>query len=118
MKKVLSILSLIAILGLSSPVFAAPNGPGGHGGPGGPGPRGGHHIHAGSHHRHHMAPRHHHGGGMIHVGHYPRHNYWRSYGPHYWGNHWCDYRLGCYGPYYPAFGVHIPMGNASFSVRF
>ena len=118
MKKVLSILSLIAVLSLVSPAFAGPHGPGGPGGHGSHGPHGGgHRIHAGVHHRPHMAPRHHHHGGvMIHNGYHPRHGYWRSYGAGYWGYPWCDYRLGCYP--YPGFGVHIPMGGASFSVRF
>ena len=128
MKKVLSIFSLIAILGLFSPAFAGPGGPGGSGGPGGPGGhggprghhgvphRGGHHISAGHHHMHrphHYRP---HGGVYIHTG-YPRHSYWGSYRTHYWGNSWCDYRLGCGGCYSP-FGIHVPMGGASFSVRF
>ena len=113
MKKVLSVLGLIAILGITSPVFAGPHGPGGQGHHGG----GGHRIHAGVHHRPHMAPRHHHGG-MIHVGHHPRHSHWHGYRTGYWGSPWCDYRLGCCPYFYPGVGVHIPMGAASFSVRF
>ena len=120
MKKVLSVLSLIAVLSLTSPAFAGPHG--GPGGPGGHGPHGGggHRIHAGAHHRPHMAPRHHHhhGGVRVYTGHYPRHSYWYGYRAGYWGSPWCDYRLGCYPYHYPGFGVHIPMGGASFSVRF
>ncbi len=116
MKKTLSILSLIAILGLTSPVFAGPHG--GHGGPHG----GGHRIHAGVHHRpHHVAsPRyHHHGGAMIHVGHHPRHSHWYGYRTGYWRNSWCNCRLGYYCPYhYPGVGLHVPMGGASFSLHF
>ena len=54
MKKVLTVLSLIALLGMSAPAFAAPPPPPpGHGGP--------HHIHAG--YRHDMRrPPHYHGG--------------------------------------------------------
>lgn len=114
MKKTFSIIALIAILGISSPAFASPGGPAGprmHGGPHG----GGHRIHAGVHHRPHMAPRHH-GGAMIHVGHHPRHTHWHGYRHGYWGSPWCDYRLGCCP--YPQFGVYVPMGGASFSLRF
>ena len=120
MKKVLSVLSLIAVLGLTSPAFAGPHG--GPGGPGGHGPHGGggHRIHAGAHHRPQMAPRHHHhhGGVRVYTGHYPRHSYWYGYRAGYWGSPWCDYRLGCYPYHYPGFGVHIPMGGASFAVHF
>ena len=106
MKKVLSVLGLIAILSMSTPAFAAP---GGHGGPKGHGP-GGHRIHAGAHHRYHIAPRHHHGGVTIHTG------YSRSTC---WGQPWCDYRLGyCDSYYYPSPRVYVPMGGASFSIRF
>ena len=115
MKKVLSILSLIAVLGLTAPAFAAPGGPGGPGGPHG----GGHRIHAGAHHRPHMSPRHHHHGGVrIYTGHYPRHSYGYGYRTSYWGNPWCDYRLGCCPHPYPGVGIHVPMGGASFSFRF
>ena len=115
MKKVLSVLSLIAILGLTTPAFAAP---GGHGGPGGHGPHGGgHQIHAGAHHRPHMTPRyHHHHGGVRIYSSYPRHSYWYGYRGGYWGDPWCNYRLGCYPP--PGLGVYVPMGGASFSVCF
>lgn len=100
MKKVLSILGLIAIFSLTTPVLAAP-----HGGSEGPrGPHGGpagHRIHAGGHH--HRPPMmghgHHHGGIMIHSG-YPRHRHWNGYGIGYRGGYWCDYRLGCYNPYF------------------
>ena len=113
MKKILSVLSLVAVLGLTSPAFAAPHGPGG---PGAHGPHGGggHRIHAGAHHRPHMAPRHRQGGIMIHTG-YPRHGYWRSYGPRYWGGPWCDYRLGWGDPYC---SYYPPLNGASFSIRF
>ena len=115
MKKVLSVLSLVAVLGLTSPAFAGPHGPGG---PGGPGPHhgGGHRIQAGAHHRPHMAPRHHHGGVVIHAG-YPRHSYryGSGYGPRYWGSPWCDYRLGWGDPYC---GYYMPMSGASFAIRF
>ena len=127
MKKVLSVLGLIAILGITSPAMAAP----GHHGPGGHGPHGGgHRIHAGAHHRPHIAPphRHHHhhyghGGIMIHSGHHPRHSYRYGHGFGYWGSHWCDYRLGyCdpyfYGPYRPHAGVYLPLGSAGVSIRF
>ena len=115
MKKVLSVLGLIAILGLTSPAFAAPHGPGSHGGPGGGGPHGGgHRIHAGAHHRPHIAPRHHHGGMVIHAG-YPRHSYRYGYRHGYWRNPWCDYRLGWGDPYC---SYYYPMGGASFSIRF
>ena len=114
MKKVLSVLGLIAILGLFTPAFAVPPGPppSGHGPHGG----GGHRIHAGAHQRPHMAPRHHHGGVRVYTNHYPRHSYWYGYRHGYWGSPWCDYRLGCCP--YPGFGLHVPMGGASFSVRF
>ena len=112
MKKVLSILGLIAILGITTPAFAGPHGPerpashGPHGG-------GGHKIHAGSHHRPHIAPRHH-GGFIIHAG-YPRHSYRHVYRHGYWRTPWCDYRLGWGDPYC---GYYYPMGGASFSIRF
>ena len=125
MKKVLSILGLIAILGMSAPAFAAPggHGPGGHGGHG-PHGGGGHRIHAGAHHRPHIAPpRHHHGGMVIHSGyHHPRHSHWHGYRTGYWGSPWCDYRLGWYDPYCypyrPLAGVYFPVGGAGVSIRF
>lgn len=114
MKKVFSILGLIAIFSMATPAFAGPHG---HGGPGHHG-GGGHRIHAGAHHRHHVAPRHHHHGGVrVHVGHHPRHSYWYGYGPSYRWCPWCGYRLG-HCPHYPAFGAHIPLGGASFSLSF
>lgn len=127
MKKALSVLSLIAILGLTSPAMAAP---GGHGGPGR-----GHVVHAGHHHRppamhhhrHHRPPvihSHHyrpHGGVYINTG-YPRHRYWSSYGAGYWGDPWCDYRLSWCGPYHypyrPHAGVYFPVGGAGVSIGF
>lgn len=116
MKKVLSILGLIAIIGTTTPVLAAPGGPGGpHGGHGRH--HGGHQIHAGMHHRPHMAPRHHgHGGVVIHTG-YPRHSYWGGYRSGYWGSNWCNYRLGCCDPYYYS-TPYIAVPGASFSIRF
>ena len=121
MKKVLSVLGLIAILSMTSPAMAAPHG---HGGPGGHGPHhGGHRIHAGAHHRPHMAPRHHHGGGMVYVGHHPRHSHWHGYRTGYWGSPWCNYRLGLCDPYLyppcrPHAGIHFPVGGAGVSIRF
>lgn len=124
MKKILSVLSVIAILGMATPVMAAPGGgPGGHGRHGGGpgvhgGPHGGHRIHAGAPHHRHIRP---HGGITVHTGHYPRHSYWRSYGPRYWGGPWCDYRLGWYDTYYPCrphTGVYFPVGGAGVSIRF
>ena len=115
MKKVLSVLSLITILSLTSPAFA---GPGGHGGPAGHGPHGGggHRIHAGAHHRPHIAPRHHHHGGIrIYTGHYPRHARWYGYRHGYWGNPWCDYRLGWCDDFY---GPIRPFGGMGVSIRF
>ena len=125
MKKVLSVLGLIAILSMTTPAFAAPGGHGGPGGPGGP-HHGGNRIHAGAHHRHHVAPpRHHHGGMTIHAGghHHPRHSHWYGYRSSYWGSPWCDYRLGwcdpCYyGPCRPHAGVYLPVGGAGVSIRF
>ena len=118
MKKILSFLGLLAVLSMATPVMAAPPGSPGHG-PRGP-HNGGHIVNAGHRHRHHMAPIHHHshrhGGIIIHTGHYPRHSYWHGYRHGYWGSPWCDYRLGCCP--YPGFGLHVPMGGASFSVRF
>ena len=119
MKKILSVLSLIAILGLTTPAFAAP---GGHGGPGGPhhghgGPRhgGGHHISTGHHHRGHVRP---HGGFTVHAG-YPRHGHWSRCRSSYWYGPYCNPRLGWCDPYYPPYGDYIvPYGGASFSIRF
>lgn len=111
MKKILSILGLIAILSTTTPVLAAPGGPG-HGGPGGPRPGGGHHISAGHHHRPHVRP---HGSFAIHTGH-PRHSHWVGYRSGYWRTPYCDYRLGWCDPYYPPYGY--PYGGASFSIRF
>ena len=117
MKKVLTILSLVAFLGISTPAIAAPGGHGGHGGPrggmhGAPPHRGhgGHHIHAGVHHRPHIYP---HGGLTIHTG-IPRHSYWGYRRGGYWYNPCYDYRLGWYGDVcYP-----YPIHGTSFSIRF
>lgn len=119
MKKILSVLSLIAIVSMTTPAFAAPHGgPGGHG-PGGP--RGGiHHArpHGGPHH---VSTRHHgpHGGFSVHAG-SPRHRHWGHYGISYWGGHRCDYRLGYYAPYgpYPYYCSPYMVPGASFSIRF
>ena len=121
MKKVLSVLGLIAILSMTTPVMAAPGGHG-HGGPSGH-HGGGHRIQAGAHHRPHIAPHHSHhhpGGVMIHTGHYPRHSYWHGYRHDYWGSTWCDYRLGYCTPYYysPHAGIYFPVGGAGVSIRF
>lgn len=116
MKKVLSVLSLIVLFGLASPVMAAP---GGHGGPGGPGM---HDVHRGGRHHmaapHHRPPRHHvrHHGGITFHSSYPRHSYWYGYGPSYWGGSRCNPRLGWYTDcYYPPY---VPVPGASFSIRF
>ena len=114
MKKILSVLSLIAILGVTTPAFAGPGGP--HGGPhGGPRHGGGHHhIQAGHHHHpgHHIRP---HGGISIHAGH-PRHSYWGGFRGGYWRSPYCDYRLGWCDSYYSPYIV--PYNGASFSIRF
>lgn len=127
MKKVLSVLSLIAIISLASPAFAGPpGGPRGPGGPGGPGMGGRPPMHGGQ--GHHIAPpppHRPHGGFVVHAG-SPRHSYWRSYRAGYWGNSWCDYRLGWCNPCPPPppppctphAGVYFPMGGAGISVRF
>jgi len=121
MKKILSLLGLIAILGMTTPAFAAPGGPGGHGGHhGAPRHGGGHHIAPPHHHGggHHMG--HHHGGVSFHVG-SPRHRHWGSYGVGYWGSPWYNPRLGWYTDYYypPATYTHyVPVHGASFSIRF
>ncbi len=116
MKKVLTVLSLIEVLGLTmSSANAAPGGPGGPGGP-----RGGHHVvHAGPgmHHRphhggHRMAPpppRHHHYHGGIGIvgGVLARRSYW--------GYPYYDYRLGLYDDFY--YRPYRPY-NAGFYIRF
>lgn len=112
MKKVLSILSLVTILSMFTPVFAAPGG--GHGGH-----HGNHRIHVGTHHRPHITPRHHHGGIRIHLGSCPRHGHWRFYRSSYWDNTWCDYRLGFVDPYYcRSILPYMPVNSAAFSIRF
>lgn len=109
MKKVLSVLSLIVILGFTTPVFANPHGHSPHSSR--------HSIHAGAHHRPHVSHhRHHrpHTGFTIHTG-YPRHSYWYGYRSGYWRNHWCDYRLGWGNPYCAGY---YPVGGTSFSIHF
>lgn len=107
MKKVLSVLSLVAVLSITAPVFAAPDGHRG------PARHGEHHIRAGHHHRHHS--HHHvrpyrHGGVSIYAG-SPRHSYWNAYRRGAWRRYGCDYRLGyCdFLPpfYYPASGIGL-----------
>ena len=118
MKKVLSVLGLIALLSMTTPAFAAPHG-GPHGGPPGRHHGGGHHV--STHrppHMHHHRP--HHGGISVHAGH-PRHRYWGGYGFSYWGGYRCNYRLGYCGDYYspytyPCSPYVVP--GASFSIRF
>ena len=111
MKKIFTILTLVAIFGLTTPVFAGPHGHGGHHGPS---HRGGIKVHAGAHYRPHISHRHH-GGIMISTGHYPRHSY-RSYYRHgYWCDPCCNNRLGYVDPY---FGYYPPMSGASFSISF
>ena len=117
MKKVLSVLSLIAFLTMATPVMAAPVGSGGPGGHRGPG--GGHHIsvrHHG-HHGFHRHPGHHyrpHTGITFYTG-YPRHGYGYGYRYGCWGGFGCDYRLGnCY-PMYAPMG---PWSGTGFSIRF
>ena len=116
MKKFFTVLSLIAFLGMLTPVMAAPGGHGGSGGPRGihsaPPQRhpGGHHIHARGHHRPHVYP---HGGLTIHAG-APRHRHWRYYRGGYWYNPCLDYRLAWYSEAcYP-----YPYYGTSFSIRF
>ena len=113
MKKALSVLGLLAILSMSSPVLAAPGGPGGPGGHGRPGHGGGHYISAGHHQRHNVRP---HGSFTIHTGH-PRHSHWVGYRSGYWGGPYCNHRLGWYDPCCPPYG-YIPYGGANFSIRF
>lgn len=123
MKKVLSILSLVAILSLGTPAMAAPHG-GNVGMPPDMGGRG-HVVHAGVHHRPNMAPPHHghHGGVVVNAG-CPRHSYWSRCRAGYWSNTWCDYRLGWCEPcpppppYGPHAGVYFPVGGAGVSIHF
>lgn len=99
MKKILSVLALITILGASVPAFAAPPPPPAHGG---------------AHYRHEMRrPPHHHGGGhfrphsgfVIHTG-FPRYDYYHA------GISGYPY---CRCPYCMA---HRPISGASFYIRF
>lgn len=131
MKKILSVLSLIAILGFATPAMATPHGgSGGPGVPSGPGMHngGGQRVHAGAPHGSHFAPphRHHGGGGIVYAGH-PRRGYWSAYRAGYWGNYWCDYRLGWCEPYLiptppptygPHAGVYFPVGGAGVAIHF
>ena len=108
MKKILSILALFAIIGVTSPVMAAPHGPANHGRPHEPAKvTRGHIVHAGHHNRPHIAPPRHHSGVILHTNYYPRHYYRNDYRYGYWGNNWCNYRLGLY-PYPPC--TPIPVG--------
>ena len=107
MKKVLSVIGLIALIGITTPVFADP---GRHAGHNMHSHMGGRHIvHSGHHHGpHHIRPHH---GVSIHAG-YPRHSYWYNHRFGHWRNNWCDYRLGwCDVPpvYYsvPGIGLNI-----------
>ena len=115
MKKFFSVLSVIAILGITTPVLAAPDGHprGGHG----PSMRhSGHHISTGHHHRHNV--RHHgHGGISIHAGH-PRHSYWYGYGYRDWRYSRCNYRLSwCDFPPPPP-PHYFPMGGIGLNIHF
>lgn len=119
MKKILSVLSLVAILGLATPAFAAP-----HGGPMGPEMGSRPSIQAGAHHKPNMAPPHHghHGDVVVNAG-CPRHSYWSGYRTGYWCSNWCDYRLGWCEPcppppYRPHAGVYFPVGGAGVSIHF
>ena len=122
MKKFLSVFSIVTILGLMTPAFAAPpSGPhGGHGGPhGGHGGRieGRHYVSTRHHHppmRGHINHRppmhyHHHHASRIHVGGVlARRSYWNY-------PYSCDYRLGwCDDYYYPTryygSGVYVNLG--------
>ena len=105
MKKVLSVLSFLAILSTSSVMAAPPPPPGGHGGPRGgverrvppPPPHGRPHGHiAPSYHRYH--------GGAVAVGLGAR--------PAYWGYPYRRHRLICpydyYSPYCDGYGYYPP----------
>lgn len=115
MKKVLTVLGLMFLLGATTSVQAAPMGPGGHHG-GHMAPPTPHSIHNAAHHRvHHMMPpppRHyHHRSHVVIGGYYPRHSYW--------GYPCYDYALGCDRFYYPRpyydNGVYV---NVGFPIRF
>ncbi len=115
MKKVLSLLSLIAIFSITSPVCAAPGG-----GPGGPPP--GQVLHAGPGiHRGHRPPA---GWGAPPPP--PPHRYHRGSAiiggvlarRSCWGYPYCDYRVGMYGYYPPPCygnGVYL---NVGIPIRF
>lgn len=116
MKRMFSIISLLAILNIVSPAFAAPPPPG----HGAPPPGGGHIIHAGPGiHRHPPVgwgapppppPPRYHGGSAIIGGVLARRSCW--------GYPYCDYRLGLYN-WYPAEyygnGVYL---NVGIPIRF
>ena len=110
MKKVLSVLAMIAILGIMTPAMAAPHHGGMHGGA----------VHGV--HRGHPAPP----PSSIHYGHahsgitiygtYPRHSYRYGYRSCYWDDPWCDYRLGWYGGAYCR--PYVPVGGFGVNIRF
>lgn len=115
MKKVLSLLSLIAIFSITSPVCAAPGG-------GPPGPPPGQVLHAGHGiHRGHRPPA---GWGAPPPP--PPHRYHRGSAiiggvlarRSCWGYPYCDYRVGMYGYYPPPCygnGVYL---NVGIPIRF
>ena len=112
MKKVLTTLCLVGMIGLFTPAIAAPSGP----------PPGGHKVHAGAHHRpqvrhHHGHHRHYRGGIMFHTGH-SKHRCWRSNGLGYWYDPWCDCRLGFIDCYNPRCRYHNPFGRVGVSINF
>ncbi len=113
MKKVLTILGLIAILTMTTPVMA-------HDGHYRHAHRHGNCIHAGHHYRkhvthhhiHHVRPHH---GVTIHSGYHPRHRYRSSYGADCWGSNWCNRRLGWCDDFYTPCGS---FGGFGVSIRF
>ena len=114
MKKVLAVLGLVAILGITTPVMAAPSHGGMHGGMG---------VHGGAVHTVHRGhpappPRHYvrpHSGITIY-GSYPRHGYRYGYRSCYWNDPWCDYRLGWYDGVYCR--PYVPVGGIGVNIRF
>ncbi len=117
MKRVISLLSLIAIISITAPAYAAPPG----GGPPGP-PPGGHVLHAGPGiHRGHPHPA------GLRTPPPPPPRYYRGSaiiggvlaGRSCWGYPYCDYRVGMYGyypqPCYYGSGVYL---NVGIPIRF